>query len=351
MLTFLALCLLSRLGYAFNDVLVGRLARQHSHVEIAALRGLSLGLTMAPLLLFVPAPAWGALAARWPSYLLMIAATAACNVLQNHAARFLPFGLRSAVMISTISVASVVLGAAFFGERLSPIAGAAVRCCSSDAAVLAALGDHATHEIQPNIPKGAALAFGAGLFLSVAAVLTKRLAIATHPMLTAWAWEFGAGAILIGTAPVAVASRRSTRARPAASAARPSLPRPRSSAPAPRSPRSAWARSGCGERWRARRCCSPRCSASSGTAKRWAHGAGCASWRRPRRCRGSRSSPAESSDGGWSWCAAERAHMRRAFGPRPKAPHVPGGAYFRTAMRISVFGPSCQTSIAGPTMS
>ncbi len=196
MLTFLALCLVSRLAYAFNDVLVGRLARLHGRVELAALRGLALGVTMAPLLLFVPAAAWGALAARWPSYLLMIAATAACNVLQNQAARFLPFGLRSALMISTVSVASVGLGAALFGERLSPTQ---VLLCLVliGAAVLAGLGDHATHEIRPNVPKGAALAVGAGLFLSVAAVLTKRLAMATHPLLTAWAWEFGAGAILV----------------------------------------------------------------------------------------------------------------------------------------------------------
>jgi drug/metabolite transporter (DMT)-like permease len=195
--TFIALCLFSRLGYAFNDVLVGRLARQHGRVEVAVLRGLSLGLTMAPLLLFVPAPAWRALAARWPAYLLMIAATAACNVLQNHAARFLPFGLRSAVMITTISIASVVLGAALFGERLSR-AQALLCLLLVGAAVLAALGDHAAHEIRPDIPKGAALALAAGAFLSVAAVLTKRLAIETHPMLTAWAWELGAGAILLG---------------------------------------------------------------------------------------------------------------------------------------------------------
>ena len=196
MLTFIALCLLSRFAYAFNDVLVGRLARQHGQVEVAALRGLSLGITMAPLLLFVPAAAWGALAARWPSYLLMIAVTAACNVLQNRAARFLPFGLRSAVMISTISIASVLLGALFFGERLSSTEGLLCLLLIG-AAVLAALGEHAAHEIQPDIPKGAVLSLSAGLFLSVASVLTKRLAIATHPMLIAWAWEFGAGAILL----------------------------------------------------------------------------------------------------------------------------------------------------------
>jgi drug/metabolite transporter (DMT)-like permease len=202
---FLALCLLSRLAYAVNDVLVGRLARRHGHVELAALRGLSLGLTMSPLLAFVPSAAWGALLARWPSYLVTIAATAGCNVLQNRAARFLPFGLRAAVMISTISIASVVLGTTLFAERLSP--GTVLLCAVLvGSAVAAALGTHTAHEIRPEIPKGAALALGAGLLLAVAAALTKRLATETHPMLTAWAWELGAGAILL--APLAWQWRR-----------------------------------------------------------------------------------------------------------------------------------------------
>jgi drug/metabolite transporter (DMT)-like permease len=195
--TFLALCLVSRLAYALNDVFVGRLARLHSHVEVAALRGISLGLTMAPLLCWVPAEAWGALAARWPSYLLMIAVTAGGNVLQNYAARCLPFGLRAALLISALSVASVVLGAAFFAERLSP-AQTALCVLLIGSTVVAALGSHAEHEIRPDIPKGSALAVGAGVCLAIAAVLTKRLATETHPLLTAWAWELGAGAILIG---------------------------------------------------------------------------------------------------------------------------------------------------------
>ena len=196
MSTFIVLCLLSRLAYALNDVNIGRLARQHSHVEIAALRGVSLGLTMAPLLCWVPLPAWSALVARWPSYLLLIAVTAGANLLQNHAARLLPFGLRAALMLGALSVTSVVLGAAIFGERLAP---AQVLLCVLliGSAVLAALGTHAAHEIRPNIPKGGLLALGAGVGLGTAAMLTKGLAADTHPLLTAWAWEFGAGAILV----------------------------------------------------------------------------------------------------------------------------------------------------------
>ncbi len=195
--SFLALCLLSRLAYAFNDVLVGRLARRHGEVEIAALRGLSLGLTMAPLLLWVPLDAWAGLAARWPSYLLLVALTAASNVLQNRAARLLPFSLRAALMIAAVSLASVVLGAALFAERLS-YAQTGLCLLLVASAILAALGQHAQHEIRPDIPKGAAMAFLGGVGLALAAVLTKRLASDTNPLLTAWAWEFGAGVILVG---------------------------------------------------------------------------------------------------------------------------------------------------------
>lgn len=197
MIAFLALCLLARFAYAFNDVLVGAVARQQDRVEVASLRGLSLGLTMSPLLLWVPPEAFAALAARWPAYLLLISLTGLCNVLQNHAARFLPFGLRAAVTISTVSLTTVITGAAVFGERLSLWQGAFCLLLVGSA-VVAAFGDHAAHEIEPNIPKGCALALGAGTCLGLAAVITKRLAAETHPLLTAWAWEFGAGVILLG---------------------------------------------------------------------------------------------------------------------------------------------------------
>ena len=197
MLFFLALCLLARFAYAFNDVLVGATARELDRFEVAALRGLSLGITMSPLLVFVPAAAWAALAERWPTYLLLVALTGLCNVLQNHAARFLPFGLRAAVTISTVSIATVLFGSLVYGERLS--AGQGALCLVLvGSAVVAAFGEHAAHDIEPDIPRGGALALAAGALLGTAAVLTKGLSAETSPLLTAWAWEFGAGAILAG---------------------------------------------------------------------------------------------------------------------------------------------------------
>ena len=48
MLTFVALCLVARFSYSLNDVFIGRLARRYGQVEVAAFRGLSLGVSMAP---------------------------------------------------------------------------------------------------------------------------------------------------------------------------------------------------------------------------------------------------------------------------------------------------------------
>lgn len=210
MLAFLALCLIARLAYAFNDVLVGAVARANDRVEVAVLRGLSLGLTMSPLLLWVPAAAWLALARRWPFLLLLVAVTGFSNVVQNEAARRLPFGLRAAITISTVSVTTVLAGAALFDERLSARQGLFCLVLVA-AAVVAALGSHAAHEIAPDIARGSLLALIAGITLGSAAVLTKTLAAATHPLLTAWAWEFGAGLVLV---PALLARGRRGRLEP-----------------------------------------------------------------------------------------------------------------------------------------
>jgi drug/metabolite transporter (DMT)-like permease len=190
------LCLLSRLAYSLNDIFTGRLARQFGRLEVAAIRGCALGLTMAPLLFWVPAAAWHELGLRWPSLLVVFALTATTNLLQNHAARLLPFGLRAALMITATSSSALLLGWVILGDQLAwqQVALAAVLIAS---AVVAAPGRHATHEIQPDIRRGAAYAIAAALIMAVIALLVRQLARETDPLLTAWAWEFGSGLILI----------------------------------------------------------------------------------------------------------------------------------------------------------
>ncbi len=196
MLQFLLLCLLCRFFYTLNDIFTGQLAREHDRIELAALRGVSLGFSMAPLLLWVPRSAWSSLLAEPARLGAIVAITATANVLLLQAARYLPFGLRASVLIAGVSLGSVLLGCLMLGERLS---GSATLWGSMIvlSAVLAAPGQHASHEIQPRLLRGTLLTLAGASLLAVVALLTKELTERTHPLLAAWAWEFGSGLILL----------------------------------------------------------------------------------------------------------------------------------------------------------
>ncbi len=196
MLTFVALCLLSRVAYSFNDVLVGELARRHDRMEIAAWRGLSLGVSMAPLLLWVSGSAWQALAEHPGELLWLVAITAGANLLQLQAARYLPFGLRAALFVAGVALGGIGLGAWFLGERFSPLElGFCALVVAS--AVLASVGNHSNDGLTANVPKGAWLTLTSSALMAAAALSFARLARATDPLLLGWAWELGAGAVLL----------------------------------------------------------------------------------------------------------------------------------------------------------
>lgn len=196
MLIFFALCLLSRIAYSFNDVLVGELARRHDRTEIAAFRGVSLGVTMAPLLGLVSLSAWQALGTRLGELFLLVSITAGVNLLQLEAARWLPFGLRAALFVAGVALGGLGLGAWFLDERLSSIE---LGWCSLviASAVLSALGDHSNDGLTANVPKGALLTLSSSVLMAVAALLFARLARTTDPLLVGWSWEFGAGLVLL----------------------------------------------------------------------------------------------------------------------------------------------------------
>jgi len=211
MLTFVALCLLARLGYSLNDVFIGRLARRQGRVEVAAFRGVSLGLSMSPWLLLVPAAAYHALLRHPLALLATVSVTAIANILQLHAVRIIPFGLRAALMICSMAVCSLLIGWGFLDERLSALQVLlSAVLVASGAAV--ALGSHASADIQLDVPRGAALTIAAGTLMACAVSGVKFLARETHPLLAAWAWEFGAGLVLL--APALLGSSRSPTTDP-----------------------------------------------------------------------------------------------------------------------------------------
>ncbi|HET9956408.1 MAG TPA: hypothetical protein VFQ61_17990 [Polyangiaceae bacterium] len=197
MLTFVALCLASRLAYSFNDLFTGRLARREGRVEVAALRGASLAVSMAPLLLWVPSESFGRLGRFGGELALTCALTAASNVLQLEAARFLPFGARAALIVGGVSGGSLLLGWLLSGEVLAAT-DVALGLLVMTSAVAASGGAHATNEIDPNPGKGALLSLGSAALAAIVSWEVQNLARRSNALLVAWAWEGGSGLVLLG---------------------------------------------------------------------------------------------------------------------------------------------------------
>jgi hypothetical protein len=102
-------------------------------------------------------------------------------------------------MISSMAGCSLLIGWGVFDERLTLLQ--VVLCIVLVASgVGVALGTHAKAEIEVDAPRGAAYTIAAGAVMACAMTGVKLLARETHPLLAAWAWEFGAGAILLAPA-------------------------------------------------------------------------------------------------------------------------------------------------------
>ncbi len=189
---FLFLCVLARIGYSFNDILTGELARKEDPAEVAAWRGLSLGVTMLPLLLWVPASAWRALSEHWFALAFAIGITSISNVLVQAAARLLPFGLRVAFLAAGITTVCILTGIFWLGESVPPLA---LLWCAVllVAACRLAAGDHATATFTPHIGRGAMLCLAGSICVALGITSLAQLARTTHPLLAGYLWEFGIG--------------------------------------------------------------------------------------------------------------------------------------------------------------
>jgi drug/metabolite transporter (DMT)-like permease len=190
---FLAVCIGSRAAYAINDVLTGRLARVGSATDVAMWRGLTLGIVMLPLLLFVPAGAWAKLPEHWMSVIGAAVLTAISNILNLKAAQYMPFGLRAIFSLSLTIIGCMLVGIFVFGELLS---GATILFCLvlTAAASGVGFGDHSTRELQrPRIGRGLALCLGCAVFFSLGTIPYAHLIRGTHPLLAGYLWELGIG--------------------------------------------------------------------------------------------------------------------------------------------------------------
>jgi drug/metabolite transporter (DMT)-like permease len=182
-------------GYALQMTLLASFYRKMDTLAAVAYRGLSLGLTMLPLLWWVPAQDFTRLAAVLPQLGLIWLLTALGNWTIANAVCHLPVGVATALCNGFIAIMAAIVGFVLFQEILS------VRQVVMIAAILLTvfgLGwsrSPAGAVISYNITAGLRNALLSGLFLGISFSLVGGLSRQIHPFLIGYAWELGTGGI------------------------------------------------------------------------------------------------------------------------------------------------------------
>lgn len=188
---YILLALVGVLGYASQNIMLAGIYRRIDPLVAVAMRGLSLGITMLPILLLSHS-------AVEPAFLLEISLAAiftfAANWSLATAYRYLSVGIAVSITTSLTTIFTALFDTFFFRSTLtmSSIIFMAMICGAN--VVLAAESRRGKADIDRPI-FGAVLASGHALGLSFAIFYLTRVSRAYDPFMAAYAWEFGAGII------------------------------------------------------------------------------------------------------------------------------------------------------------
>ena len=189
--------ILALLTWSLQGVLMARFYRELDPWAATGVRGLTLGISMLPLLAVVPSEAYAALPDVWGWVVVACAGAAIGNICIAHAYANLPVGIASASNASLRAVCGALLGYWFLHETLS------VREVLGMAGVLASVlllgalkSQHQTH-FTVRAKKGLFFSVLHAPFHSIAFVAVAAGSRQTHPFLIGYVWEIGIGAVII----------------------------------------------------------------------------------------------------------------------------------------------------------
>jgi drug/metabolite transporter (DMT)-like permease len=200
---FFLLAIVATAAYALQGTLMVSYYRAMDQLSAVAYRGLSLGVTMLPLLCFVPQAEFS----KVPEHALLIAAASSCAALANYFAAisylYLSVGVACAAAMSFAAIAAAIIGYAFAGESL-----AAPQMIFAALILVSMLGLGITKSTGPLPPrhdarKGILCSVLVGILLGTAYALVGLLSRALHPFVVGYLWEF-----VIGVMAAAMAALR-----------------------------------------------------------------------------------------------------------------------------------------------
>ncbi len=192
---FFLIAFIAAFGYALQMTLLASFYRKMDTLAAVAYRGLSLGLTMLPLLWWVPAQDYGRLAAVLPQLALIWLLTALGNWTIANAVCHLPVGVATALCNGFIAIMAALAGYVLFQESLLFRQMAMIALILLLVFALGWTRSPAAAVISYDITAGLRNAFFSGLFLGIGFSLVGGLSRQIHPFLIGYAWELGTGVV------------------------------------------------------------------------------------------------------------------------------------------------------------
>ena len=187
----------SLLAYVFQDFLLIRYARKIDGLSLAFYRNVSFFITLLPLLAGASKADVFLVWQQWPLLLLSSVSGGVFLTLYNTSIRFLPAGIRSALVRAVATITIAVIGWWVFDEKLSFVTLALLGVILGGALVLGYSRSKLDH-LDSRMGIGIALAAFAGLPLAVTHFSLIVLSRNANPLVSSYFWETSiAGACLI----------------------------------------------------------------------------------------------------------------------------------------------------------
>ena len=192
---FFTLAIAATIGYSFQSTLMASFYRSIDRLSAVAYRGLTLGITMLPLLAFVPRESYQQINSLLPAIALASLLAALGNWCAANAFHYLPIGIASALSMSFATLVTILIAHLFLGEALSSIQ---LLLIAMILCTVIGLGiTKSAHLVLPtrNPRKGLFYSLLFGVFLGSAYSVVGESSRRFHPLLVAYLWEFGIGII------------------------------------------------------------------------------------------------------------------------------------------------------------
>jgi drug/metabolite transporter (DMT)-like permease len=197
---FFLAALLAAVGYSVQSTLMASFYRSMDRLSSIAYRGLSLGITMLPLLLFVREFDLSKGLAALPLILGAVLTAAVANWFCANAYSYLPVGIAAALTMSFTAVVAVVIGFFTLDESLEPMQLGFVGLVLVGVVLLGAMRSTGALPAEYNVTRGILHSLWFGILLGAAYVLVGRASQQLHPFLVGYLWEFTIGIVTAAAA-------------------------------------------------------------------------------------------------------------------------------------------------------